>query len=193
MALFHSPHANLQVICSKTRIKFHPVTGDEIDRTPGIWANFGKLGPQYSYENPLTGEVGTGAEISGHYYDTDVEAAQNGWDQDTKDMVERKLRALAVREPARIQEEVREIVRAARPWPTYDSLDAAQVLELAPALGLEAEALAYERENRGRPTVIDGLTAEAPAEPVEDEDEEPEPAARSGEEVGAPLLKTITV
>lgn len=168
--LFHSPHANLQVICSRTLIKYHPVTGDEISRTPGVWANFGKLGDQYEYSNPETGEQMTGAAITGHYYDTDVEASLNGWDVDVKAMVERKLLALCEREPARIQRIAQDAAKAALPWPTYDSLGADQAVLLATQLGLVAEALAYERENLDRPDAVDGYTAalaeSVPEEPV---------------------------
>lgn len=194
--LFYSPNAALRVICSKQRQKFHPVTGDTIETYPGVTAEFGKLGPQYDYTDPLSGATQTGADITGHFFDTDLESIEKGWDADTKEMVERKLLGLCRTQPERIQYRERDAVKAALPWPTYDSLDAEQVLQLAPALGLVEEALAYERENLDRPTVIDGLTAEAPEE-LADDDAEPElpPAAKaqSGEKVGEPLLRTISV
>jgi hypothetical protein len=165
--LFESPHANLQVICSKTRVKYHPVSGDEIDRVPGVWANFGKLGPQIEFSNPETGEMMTGAEISGHFFDTDLE----GYDDDTKEMVERKLLGLCDKQPTLIKLIQREATAAPLPWPTYDDADADQAVALALQLGLVAEAIAYERENRDRPAVIEGLsgsleeTVEEPAAP----------------------------
>jgi hypothetical protein len=189
--LFYSPHANYQVICSKTRIKYHPVTGDEIDRVTGVWANFGKLGPQYEYSNPETGEMMTGAAISGHYFDTDLEAAQNGWAPEIKEMVERKLLALCERQPDQIRLEQREIARAVAPWPTYDAATADQVVTLAVQLGLVEETLAYERENRDRPDVIDGLTAAQ--DMTEEPAEEPAKAPKLDKAKVEELSRTITV
>jgi hypothetical protein len=188
--LFHSPHANLQVICSKTRVRYHPVTGDEIDRTPGVWANFGKLGPQYEFSNPETGESMTGADITGHYFDTDLEAVSNGWDKDTKEMVERKLLGLCSTQPDRIRLEERVAMKAAPPWPNYDAADAKEAVELAIRLGLEAATIAYERENRERPAVIEPLSAALDAESeLADEPAAPGIDAAKLEE----LSRTITV
>jgi hypothetical protein len=188
--LFESPHANLQVICSRTLVKYHPVTGDEIERTPAIWANFGKLGEQYEFMNPETHEM-TGAAITGHFYDTDVEASQNGWDADTKAMVERKLLAYCQREPSRCKHIEREAVSAAPPWPTYDQADAKQAVALATQLGLVAESLAYERENKDRPAVVEALEA------LVDEQPDETPAPDSGPKIDpaklAELSRTITV
>jgi len=167
---FHSPHANFQVICSNTRLIRHPVTGDVIETQPGIWANFGKLGDTYEYKNPLTGEMSTGAAISGFDYDTDQEALENGWDADTKAMVERKLVGLCLRRPDQIQQIITDAPKAPLPWPTFEAADAEQAVALAQQLGLVVEALAYEQENRARPDVIDGLTAVLE---TEDTDEEP--------------------
>lgn len=202
--LFYSPHAALRVICSIQRQKFHPVTGDPIETTPGITAEFGKLGAAYEYTDPLTGETGQGADISGHFFDTDLEAAEKGWDQDTKEMVERKLQALCRQQPERIQFREREAVKAALPWPTYESMDAAAVVAFAKAAGLEDEALAYERENRDRPTVIDGLatvTADGTvldAADLDDIDADaiepvPAPVQARATAVADPPLRTISV
>lgn len=187
--LFESSNANLQVICSVTRYERHPVTGDVIKTVPGIWANFGKLGPTFEYSNPLTGETSTGAEISGHFFDTDLEAVQNGWDVDTKEMVERKLLGLCAREPSRLKLIEREAVRAVAPWPTYDEADADKAVALARQLGLTEAALAYERENRARPAVLDALaSADAEPELVAAAPTPPSPARAPD-----PSLRTITV
>lgn len=186
--LFYSPHANMQVICSKTRQVRHPVTGDVIETVPGIWANFGKLGPQFEYMDPLTGETAQGAEITGHYFDSDLEAAQNGWDQDTKEMVERAILKVVQREPARIQVIEREVARVPAPWPSYDEMEPEDVVEFASRLGLVAETIAYERENRSRPFVLDGLAASQDAETelaTAAPEAEPDPAGARG--------RTITV
>lgn len=193
--LFYSPHANFQVICSKTRIIRHQVTGEEIDRVPGIWANFGKLGPSYQFTNPETGEEMTGASITGHFYDTDLEAAQNGWDDETKRMVETKLLRLCQTQPDRIQRREREVPKAELPWATYDDATVEQILEIAPLVGAVDRVLAYERENRDRPAITQGFASQPAV--VDDEFEpapavEPEPVA-VGDKVGEPLLRTISL
>jgi hypothetical protein len=50
-----------------------------------------------------------------------------------------------------------EEVKAAKPWPSYDDAHHNKVAALASELGLVAEALAYEQENKQRPTVIEQL------------------------------------
>lgn len=179
MPLFYSPHAGYRLLIKDQYEERHPRTGDVIHTDPMIWAEFGKYGDVQTFFNPETGETQQGAQIIGHYYDTDAEAAQNGWDQDTHDLVVRRLRDAQRREPYRVQEQHVEKPKAALPWPTYDGCDAAQVLDLAPTLGVVDAVLAYEAENRGRPAILDGLSkaTEAPEEPDEDEDEGLPPAA----------------
>lgn len=163
--LFESPHALYRVICTPTRFKRHPTTGDIIETTPSITAEFGKLaGPEYSFLNPETGETMTGATIIGHRYDTDEEARAHGWDKDTKEMVERKLLALAARQPEDIRQVEVQVPKAAAPWPTYDDLDAAEAAETAIKLGLAGQALVYENENRQRPLTVETLTAHLDAQ-----------------------------
>jgi hypothetical protein len=57
-----------------------------------------------------------------------------------------------------------EEVKAARPWPSYDDAHHNKIASLAAELGLVAEALAYEQENKQRPTVIEQLEAALPTE-----------------------------
>lgn len=57
-----------------------------------------------------------------------------------------------------------EAVKAAKPWPSYDDTHHNKVVSLAAELGLVAEALAYEQENKQRPTVIEQLEAALPTE-----------------------------
>lgn len=52
-----------------------------------------------------------------------------------------------------------EEVKAQKPWPKYDDVHHTKVAALAAELGCAAEALAYERENKNRPTVIEQLEA----------------------------------
>lgn len=191
--LFYSPNPGLRVICSVQRQERHPVSGDVIKTVPGITAEFAKFGPAYEYTDPLTGETATGASILGHYFDTDLEAVQNNWDDDTKEMVERHILILCEREPTRCQMIAREVAKAVAPWATYDATPVDQIVALAQATGFVSEALAYERENLDRPLVTDGLqVALAPDTSGESDDEAP-PAPKAPQRVADPALRTITV
>jgi hypothetical protein len=147
----------------------HPVTGDVLETIPAIWCDFGTLGQEYTWTNPETGEQMQGADIRGGSYDTEIEAQQNGWDSDIREMVERSLLKLCEREPQRMWVVERETPRAAKPWPTYDEMDADQIVSMAQALGLVAESVQYERENEERPFIIQTLEGaeETPEEPAE--------------------------
>lgn len=57
-----------------------------------------------------------------------------------------------------------EAVKAAKPWPSYDDTHHNKVTSLAAELGLVAEALAYEQENKKRASVIEQLEAALPTE-----------------------------
>lgn len=180
MPLFYSPHAAFRVLISPQRDRRHPTTGDIVETDHALWAEFGQLGDEYNFINPETGETQRSAHIIGHYYDTDAMAAQHGWDKDTHDLVVRRLKDAARRTPDMIREEIRDIPKAAIPWPTYDAATVEQILELAPVLGVVPQTIAYESENRARPAVLDGLGAVAGAVlPLEDTDDdvEPEPVA----------------
>lgn len=181
MALFYSPHAAFRALIREQRDRRHPTTGDIIETEHALWADFGQLGQEYHFRNPETGEEQRSAHIIGHYYDTDAMAAEKGWDQETHDLVIRRLRDLAKKQPEVVREEIREKPKAVAPWPTYDQATPDQILELAPALGLVQQALAYERENRDRPHVTAGLNALLGAVlPVEDDGPDEEPEAVSG-------------
>lgn len=54
--------------------------------------------------------------------------------------------------------------KAPKPWPSYDSTHHNKTASLAAELGLVAEALAYERENKNRTSVIEQLEAVLPTE-----------------------------
>lgn len=162
MPLYHSPHALFQVILRPERKRFHPVTGDVIEVIPALWAHFGRAGDEYEFRNPMTGEMDTAADIQGHYYDSDAEADQHGWDPETHEMVVRKLDQLCRDQPDRIRRI--EVVKppAGKPWPSYDDQDADTIAVIAEASGLWDQVRAYEAENRQRPVLLDpALAADA--------------------------------
>jgi len=57
-----------------------------------------------------------------------------------------------------------EAVKAAKPWPSYDTTHHNKIASLASELGLVNEALAYEQENKQRASVIEQLEAALPTE-----------------------------
>lgn len=86
-------------------------------------------------------------------YDTDLEASLKGWDEDTKEKVEKFMtnyRPAFGREYILVEQP-----RLERPWPTYEDLDAEDIPRTVELLGLNpADVVAYERENRNRETLI---------------------------------------
>jgi hypothetical protein len=72
---------------------------------------------------------------------------------------------LLLNDPAHgIEYIVVEEVKAAKPWPSYDDMHHNKVASLATELGLVAEALAYEQENKNRASVVEQLEAALPTE-----------------------------
>lgn len=93
-------------------------------------------------------------------YDTDQEAADQGWDAETKAAIEQNL-IEGQNEWYFLLEEK----KAAKPWPTYDSQTPKQILDTLAATGAEVEGvLLYERENKNRSTLISELEAQTAAE-----------------------------
>jgi hypothetical protein len=111
--------------------------------------------------------------FQGGFFDLDSMAEQNGWDDDIKEMVARRLDALEAKQPNTLQNVDYVIPPAAKPWPTYDDeTDPEKIISLSATLGLATRALAYERENAQRQHVLVGLEAQLADKP---EPVEPEP------------------
>ena len=102
--------------------------------------------------------------IRGHYAHTLVQGEEKGWTDEERALVEKK--ALATQAPDGHWLHTKPPV--GKPWPTYDDKPAAQIPQLASDLGLVAEALAYERENSNRKTVIAALAELQNPEVVEE-------------------------
>jgi len=97
-------------------------------------------------------------------YDTDEEAARQGWSDETKAEIE----ALLDRQQDFSYFKV-ETPALAPPWPTYDETPADEVAELAVKLGIDLEYVAaYERENADRDPVLHAL--EYAADPPQADD-----------------------
>lgn len=166
MARYYSPYANYTANVLKERIPRHPVTGDLMvdQKVNAVRAVFGDFGPEIDVPIPGTEYDAEGRPIStqkgtvirGHYFDTEVAQQQNGWTDEEREAVERRLDWICENVPEQCQHV--EDARLPVPWPTYDTIDSpGKIAALAAELGFEAEALAYERQNKNRPQVVQQL------------------------------------
>ena len=155
--LFKSPHANMCFNVRPPLVKYHPTTGVVIGESPALRAEFGQLGDEFPITNPEDGSIEMVANISGHFFDSDVAAQINEWSQDEKESVEALLLMKCRTVPAFIQQVVKEHVPAPKPWATYDDLSIEAILEVAIATRLLPETLRYERENLQRAELIEAL------------------------------------
>lgn len=172
--LYISPYKNFRQKVRGELLTRHPVTGDVIERKPTIAANFGELGDEQPVYNPLTQEVTMIADIRTGVFDTAVAQAREGWTDEEREMVERKLDEVADRIPSYVQRLEPHHVPAPAPWQTYATTAEAKVVPLAQELDLVPETLRFERENRNRAKVVSALEAamtpgeEGRAEPLEE-------------------------
>lgn len=157
--LYVSPIKNFRQNVRSELHTRHPVTGDIISTKPAIAAEFGRLGDEQPVFNPLTGEMVMVADIQTGVYDTEVAQAKEGWTDEEREMVERKLDEIAETIPAYVRKLVPVHVAAEPPWQTYTQTPPDRVLALAAELNLVPEALRYERENADREAVVDALEA----------------------------------
>jgi hypothetical protein len=139
-----------------------------LQTVPRLAADFGgSLGAEQMVDTP-DGSVRV-ADIRGGYFDSVVAQEQEGWTDEERIEVEQSLIELFNRIPA--FGSLVSTPKAALPWPTYDDTDRAKIVEMATMLGLAAETLAYEGENKNRSTITGPLaeivakeTADAEAE-----------------------------
>jgi len=170
--LFKSAYSDFQVLVRSEAVNYHPATGVEISRVPALTANFGQHRGEYETENYLEGGTYTGAVILGYFFDSEAAQEENGWTDEERESVEQAILRIAQREPYLVAPISMERPPAEKPWPSYDEQTAKEVVAVASGAGLINEALRYERENKGRSTLIDELESLAPAvrppEPIEE-------------------------
>lgn len=152
--LFKSAYADFQQIVRSEVINFHPATGVEIGRIPMLIANFGRHVDEYQTEDWLTGGTHEGAHIQGYFFDSNVAQEEKGWSDDEREAVEYSLQKTAKEQPYLVSLVEIEVIPAAKPWPSYDEQTAKEIVSVAQATGLVEQALSYERENKGRSTLI---------------------------------------
>lgn len=149
--MFYSPIAAFQVIC-RPKTELVTPTGVVYDEIRELLAEFAIHGAEYSYTT-ADGFTERASDIRGHFFDLDAQAEQKGWDDDEKEIVARHLlRVICPTQPEFCQ--LHTEAPAGKPWPTYDSTHHNQIPTLAETLGLVAEALTYERQNKNRESVI---------------------------------------
>lgn len=127
-----------------------------IDQRDPLTAEFAFHGGEFTFHNPLTGSQDIGADIRGHFFDSAQQAEEKGWTQEEHDMVVAALDRKCKTESEYVWEVT--LSKVAAPWPTYDTTPHGQVVTLAEQLGLVAEALAYEQQEKNRPSVVEKLT-----------------------------------
>lgn len=156
--VYYSQYSNFTANVRHELTKRHPVTGDVIEITPAIRAEFGQHLGEFTYMDPLTGAEERGAEIRGHYFDSAAAQAANNWTDEEREMVERRLDHLCESNPDFVQHHSEPA--AAVPWPTYDAMtNYLEIASFAEKAGLLSEALVYERQNKNRDGVVKALEA----------------------------------
>ncbi len=133
--------------------KRHPVTGDVIETIPAVRVCAAVHRGEYMYTDPLTGAQDVGADISGGFIDTVEQQKEQGWTDDVREMVERRLLALCDSWPEAIQ--LYSEAPAEAPFPSYDKLtNYLEIAKAAELTGTLEAALKYERQNKKRDGVI---------------------------------------
>ena len=154
---FRSPYLAYQYIVRPLK-HVYAQDGTVIDTIPELLCEFGVLGEEWRFTNEETSESEVGVDMRGHFFDLDQQAEDKGWSDDDRALVARVL----LKNQAKFAGEYQ--LHSARPvpapWPTYDSTPHGKIADLAASLGLAAEALAYEKQNKNRSTVVAGLQEE---------------------------------
>lgn len=153
-SLFYSPFAAYQVLVRSERKIYTPDGMSIIDVIPPLTAEFARHDGEFDYTDD-TGMTRKGAMIRGNFFDLDVAAEENGWSDEDKETVRKVLLRQCQISPEQIR--VHEPPKAAAPWPTYDDTHHNKIPVLASELGLLNEAIAYERQNKNRESVVAAL------------------------------------
>lgn len=148
----------IQVRDKKPIYEYGVMTGE----TPELVAEFGWYGPEQAVVddegNPLVDEDGMArryAEIRYGVFDSEAQAAQKGWTEEERILVEKKVDWQCQLTPNMVWRV--QAAKAAPPWPTYDTTHHNQIGKTAEITGTVHAALAYERENKNRQSVVADL------------------------------------
>jgi len=160
--------AHMAIIQAQEPIR-HPTTGDIIGFKNELLAEAALHGGEVEVKGP-SGEVLKVANIRGHFIDTGLQAEEKGWTEEEQKRVEDRLDFDCQRLPELIWHI--EDVALVAPWPTYDSTHHKSIPSVAQTVGMVAEALAYEKENKNRAEVVEKLTELQAEESAEREAEQ---------------------
>lgn len=164
--VYRSKASAYQVLIRPERRKWNDAGDVLIDTIPPLTAEFAKHGAEYTVVGP-DGEDYRAADIRGHYFDSASAAEENGWSQDEHDLVVNALDKICQQRPEEVW--IHTVAPAAKPWKTYDETHHKQIPGLAEQLGLVAEALVYEQQNKQRVEVVERLTELVNAVQAEEE------------------------
>ncbi len=114
-------------------------------------ADFAIHGPEYQIPTP-DGSTIPFADIHGNFFDLDAAAERNRWTAEEKQAVREKLDWDCERMPNEVWHIVPTLLEA--PVPNYDNVHHNTIPEIAVATGLVAEFLAYEKQEKNRPSVV---------------------------------------
>lgn len=137
-----------------------------MDTRDPLTAEFAFHGGEFAFHNPLTGAQDVGADIRGHYFDSAQQAEEKGWTQEEHDLVINALDRKCKSEPEYVWEVT--LAKAEKPWPTYDEMHFSKIVDTATSLGLVAQTIAYEEQNKARESVLEKLREAVPQETAEE-------------------------
>lgn len=158
--IFGSKFSAFQVF-ARPKIEQKNMLGDVIEEHKALVAEFAIHGGEFQVAHPdAPSGKHLAAGIRGHFFDS-VEAQKiKGWTDEERELVERRVLEVANREPAHCW--LITPAKAPKPWPTYDEMHHNEIAKFAEALGLVAEALAYEADHKKRPSVLAALEERLP-------------------------------
>ena len=141
--------------------------GTKIDEIPEMLAEFAVHGGEYQYTNP-DGNLDVAANINGHFFDLDLTADEKDWTQEEKELAGKRLLWACEKFPGDIW--LHSAPKVSLPWAKYDETPYAKIAATAELVGAVSEALAYEQQNKQRPSVIKELEAALSKPEVEVDD-----------------------
>lgn len=152
---YRSKYAAFRAHVRPEAIHYHPTTGVELSRTKALVAEFAKHGAEFEYEDG-DGNLQKAPDIRGHFFNTAAAQAEFKWSDEERESVEAVLDNWCERWPEAVWQV--SAAKADKPWPKYDETHHKSIPALADQLGLVAEALQYEQENKNRGEVVEKLT-----------------------------------
>lgn len=171
--VFYSRYADYQVLVRPEKKVY--VEGTEVDRIKPLTANFGVHMVEQSWTEGEGADGLLHTNIRGNYCDTDQQADEKGWTDEEKSIVETVLLRMCEQQGTREDIKLYSAPKAAPPWKNYDSTHHFRIPALAGELGVVAEALAYEQQEKKREGVVKALREkleETPVAPAEEKVEE---------------------